>query len=253
MELQESILLELPDAALYSLLLVCDLDQFVRLRIALGKERASMFILAEKELQKKHHLEGLPFSVLVQVMRNDNEDEAAEEVLSHGDYPEYIASILDKIEEPWDVLQYAMESGREQSALVFLRKKSSGEDIIFAMNYRCKACLEYLLQKYSFEEALMERYRDTDRFVLLRSNDLLWTLEAMNLKLSAQFFNFFLAHVDDLSPELIHELLEHMTDVEVRKARQTHRSAQETGLSQWGGAYSYEDEVTALFRARLGV
>lgn len=252
MELQESILLDLPDAALYSLLLVCDLDQFVRLRIALGKQRASTFLLAEREIQKRHHLEGLPFSIFVQVMRNDNEDEAAGEVLSHGDYPEYIASILDKIEEPWDVLQYAMENGLEQSALVFLRKESSGEDMIFAAHYRCKACLEYLLGKYSFEKALMEYFHLGGR-VVIKNDDLTWALENLNIKLSADFFGFFLAHVDGLSLELIQTMLEHMTDADVRKARQTHLRAQETGLSEWNGDYGYEDDVTALFRARLGV
>lgn len=250
-ELEPFLLLELPEDTLYHLLTIASLEEVLRLRRVLGKQRPGVFQQIEYFFAKKYHLPGLSLDVIHSLVTNEVEDEAAIEALSRGDYPEFISSLADRLDDRWEVLEEAMKDGRQQSALVLLQHKSQEDNIPLAIRYRCGECLRYLTTKHDFESALVHHLFVNDFY--LPEKGVIWALKAAKPKLSEHFLNEFLAHTEVVSPKLLQAILERMSDEEVEKAYRVHQQAERSGLSLFGGDYFHGEEVSRAFLERLAL
>ena len=174
MELNESVLADLPDVALYHLLELCSLEQVLRFRSVLGKQRAPVFQEVTKLFNEKYGFHDLPLSVIYKIVKDEDKDISSWIASDYGDYPEYVASIYDEIRGVDWILQRMMEKGREESALVMLERKSEADDIPIAIKYRCVKCLLHLTNKYSFVRKVVESLYEDD---YLTEDDLIWAID----------------------------------------------------------------------------
>lgn len=214
MELNEAVLAELPDVALYHLLTLCSLEQVLRFQRVLGKQRAPVFQEVTKLFNSKYGFHDLPLSVIHKIVNEEDKDVSARTASRYGDYPEYIASIYDQMRSLNWTLQIIMDKGREESAVAMLKRKAEADDIPIAIKHRCAKCLLYLTNKYSFARKVVESlYEDN----YMAEDDLLWAIDYGKLKVDADFISLLLSFPKEMSPDLLRALLERTSDADARQ------------------------------------
>lgn len=225
--MEPTVLSELPDEALYHLLVVSDTEQVVRFQRVLGKQRAPVFRQVEKYFQQKYTLYDLSLTQIHFIASAENKDSSAFRALNIGDYPQYISSIYDQLTNAYAILLRAMDLGREESAVFLLEKRSDPGDILIVVPRKCAKCLLYFREKYDFSALLLEYIPYFGSW--LPQEKLLWAIETANPVVSAELLVTILSRrgfdfEDDYAkPELVKALIARAPNEELRKALSNYR------------------------------
>lgn len=257
MELDGSLLADLPDAALYHLLMLCNLEQLAKFETVLGKQRTPIFAEVTKEMGKKYLLEGLSLSALHRIVDEEDKSKSAQLALAEGDYVTYIESILDSLTNFDELFEYAAKHRREESALLLLKlalkDATPRPDILLeiSIHNRCTSCLSLLAARESFSDVVIDFiYGGYDNY---SKEDMIWFVRKGKVTVTNDIITDLLENQDMECMDLLRILLKKAGDDEVRTAYADHLQNLDLGQTPFQGAYGADETVTQLFKDRLGL
>lgn len=241
--MQAEILLELPDEALYHLLVTMEVADVVRMRKVFGRRRQGVFFYAERYFQEKYHLPGLSLVLIDHIFAQESDDTSLREALRFGDYPEYAISLV--LDQPFTLIDKALFLGREKTAIALHKKRPSDLNYFFvkALEYRRPKFLRYLLTLREFSAFL----RKAILYRRAADEDIDWALTTIQPKVDERLIIYILGTMV-YTPIFFPSLLALASDHDLLKAERVHQRSDLTDTNPLGGTdYYHGEEVSASF------
>lgn len=230
-------ILQLPDEALYHLLVTVSLKRAAEFERVYYKQRKLIFDQAKLETAKEFNLPlTLTFKQMSAIESAKDKNIA---LIKIGDYPNYIDINNITKDTAWE----AIANKRENTALMLLqRTKLKKYYFIEAVYNRLTKVVAYLFTQMDVMDISMD--------YPLSQGDLLWLLENFNFSVSAIFIEYCLKS-DIVDPTILAMLLKQATLNERKEAYEEHLDDLENDLYLFDLSEQEKEKLTQVFRQYL--